>query len=182
MDKIKNNNVFPKIVRIPYIHVEYNHSVCGKFTNNFFVNSSSKISLTLVINHVRELAGRPLFLENVLLPCNMESSQQLEYTDLHLLIIITICFPLKPRETMGMPAVISSQLINPSSRTASLAIAQNQFSAVGRCAKKCLEKQFCGNPWGIDFLWFNAQYHRCPITTKSSQAKNLPNTEKMGDQ
>jgi hypothetical protein len=42
--------------------------------------------------------------------------------------------------------------------------------------------RFVATPWGIDFLWFNAQYLRCSITTNSSQAKNLPNTEKMGDQ
>jgi hypothetical protein len=41
---------------------------------------------------------------------------------------------------------------------------------------------FVATPWGIDFLWFNAYYHGYSTTTKSSQAKNLPNTEKMGDQ
>jgi hypothetical protein len=47
--------------------------------------------------------------------------------------------------------------------------------------KSAWKSNFVATPWGIDFLWFNAQYHRCPITTKSSQVKNLPNTEKMGD-
>jgi hypothetical protein len=47
--------------------------------------------------------------------------------------------------------------------------------------KSAWKSDFLATPWGIDFLWFNAQYHRCSITTKSSQAKNLPNTEKMGD-
>jgi hypothetical protein len=41
---------------------------------------------------------------------------------------------------------------------------------------------FVAPSWGIDFLWFNAYYHRCSITTKSFQAKNLANTEKMSDQ
>jgi hypothetical protein len=48
--------------------------------------------------------------------------------------------------------------------------------------KSAWKSNFVATPRGIDFLWFNAQYHRCSITTKSSQAKNLPNTEKMGDQ
>jgi hypothetical protein len=45
--------------------------------------------------------------------------------------------------------------------------------------KSAWKSNFVATPWGIDFLWF--KYHRCSITTKSSQAKNLPNTEKMGD-
>ena len=61
----------------------------------------------------------------------MESSQQLEKTYLHSLVIYNN-FPLERRAsntrgTMGTPAVISSQLINPPSRTVSLAIAQKQF-------------------------------------------------------
>jgi hypothetical protein len=48
--------------------------------------------------------------------------------------------------------------------------------------KSAWKSNFVATPWGIDFLWFNAQYHRFSITTKSFQAKNLPNTEKMGDQ
>jgi hypothetical protein len=48
--------------------------------------------------------------------------------------------------------------------------------------KRAWKSNFVATPWRIDFLWFNAQYHRCSITTKSSQAKNLPNTEKMGEQ
>jgi hypothetical protein len=40
------------------------------------------------------------------------------------------------------------------------------------------KSNFVAPSWGIDFLWFNAYYHGCSITTKSFQAKNLPNTEK----
>jgi hypothetical protein len=47
--------------------------------------------------------------------------------------------------------------------------------------KSAWKSNFVATPRGIDFMWFNAQYHRCSITTKSSQAKNLPNTEKMGE-
>jgi hypothetical protein len=54
-----------------------------------------------------------------------------------------------------------------------------EAKAVGRWPKLF---RFVTTPWGIDFLWFNAQYHCWSITTKSSQAKNLQNTEKIGDQ
>jgi hypothetical protein len=60
-----------------------------------------------------------------------------------------------------------------------------QLSMIGRWAvvrKSAWKSNFVATPWGIDFLCFSAQYHRCSITTKSFQAKNLPNTEKMGDQ
>jgi hypothetical protein len=49
------------------------------------------------------------------------------------------------------------------------ASALHLWDRVSLCAKKCLEKQF---RFKIDFLWFNAYYHRCSITTKSS--KTLP--------
>jgi hypothetical protein len=54
--------------------------------------------------------------------------------------------------------------------------------AVGCYAKKCLEKQFRGTLLGNRFSVVQFIENRCLITTKSSQAKNLPNTEKMGDQ
>jgi hypothetical protein len=55
---------------------------------------------------------------------------------------------------------------------------------VGCCTKKFLEKQICGNPLENRFSvvqcivpWIDAQ-----LPNKSSQAKNVPNTGKMGDQ
>jgi hypothetical protein len=112
----------PKPVRRPYIHIESNHAVCGKFTNNVFVNSSSNISLILVIN-VPKLAGWP-FLKKCTTLQHVKSSEHLKYSAFTFVNIWTKLFYVEQRArntsgTMGMPAVgPTQQLTNPASREA----------------------------------------------------------------
>ena len=56
-----------------------------------------------------------------------------------------------------------------------------QLLGRGPLCEKVLRKAISWQPPRNKFSVVQCM-HRCSITTKSSQAKNLPNTEKMGDQ
>jgi hypothetical protein len=71
----------------------------------------------------------------------------------------------------------NGKLVSNQSRSVSI----NPSEYIGRWAvvgKSAWKSNFVATPWGIDFLWFNAQYHRCPIPQKVPKQKTCQTLRK----